>query len=329
MQIELSVADGSMKQVAFPLLIILSLVHAEWPVHQTEPLTRVLADFEADQLVIEQGQKVRFLDKSEGNPIHWSWKFERGLPAQANHADPEIYYAKAGHYDVTITVSDGKTYDTKVIEDYVKVRGLLHHFRFDGLVRDEVNLNLPLGNWGKWTLCRDREGATNRALFLDSESQVLIKDHKGIKTNELTLSFWLRTMEKADHNTVLIEKYSGREKDAGFRILMKDGHLSFEGRDGSGMLRSTGAALNPIDDNEWHHITAVMTSDSHWQLWVDGILEADQYNSYTIPEQLNEADLSIGFSQWFEYDHFEGAIDELKIFNKALNMQAIVDLASQ
>ena len=44
--------------------------------------------------------------------------------------------------------------------------------------------------------------------------------------------------------------------------------------------------------------------------------------------QLNQADLIISFSGLFEYDAFEGAIDELKILNKALSMQAKVNLAS-
>ena len=290
---------------------------------------RVLADFEAERIVIEQGQKVRFLDKSKGNPVLWNWKFESGLPAKAIESDPEVYYPKAGHYDVTITVSDGKTFDTKVIKDYVTVKGLLHYYRFDGLVRDEANLNQALGHWNNWALVRDRNGATNRALFLSPDYQPYIRDAGQFRTNELTVSFWLKTAKKSDQQSVIIEKYEGREKDAGFRILMNDGHLSFEGRDGSGMLRSTGPTMDPIDDDQWHHVTAVMTSNSHWQLWVDGIFQADQVNTYTIPEQLNQADLTIGFSRLFEYDAFEGAIDELRIFNKALSMQAIVELASQ
>lgn len=291
--------------------------------------TRVLADFEAERLVIEQGQKIRFLDKSKGNPVQWSWNFENGFPAKALESDPEVYYPKAGYYDVTITVSDGETFDTKVMKDYVKVNGLIHHFRFDGLVRDEVNLNHGLGLMNKWTLVRDRKGATNRALLLRPDSYATLADRGELKTNELTISLWMKASKRAAQRAVILEKYGDQEHDFGFRLLMTDGQISFEGSDGSGLLRNTGSSIDTFDDDQWHQVTAVMTSNSHWQLWVDGILRAEQINSYTISEQFNQADLTIGFSQISEYKSFEGVIDDLKIFNKALNMQAIVKLSSE
>ncbi|NVK84923.1 MAG: PKD domain-containing protein [Cytophagia bacterium] len=317
-----------MKYLIYPALMLMGMTFS---INTQNPIlsTRVLADFEAEKLVIEQGQKIRFLDKSKGNPVQWSWNFENGFPAKALESDPEVYYPKAGYYDVTITVSDGETFDTKVMKDYVKVNGLIHHFRFDGLVRDEVNLNHGLGLMNKWTLARDRKGATNRALLLRPDSYATLADRGEFKTNELTISLWMKTPKRAAQRAVILEKYGDQENDFGFRLLMTDGQISFEGSDGSGLLRSTGSSIDSFDDDQWHQITAVMTSNSHWQLWVDGILRAEQINSYTISEQFNQVDLTIGFSQISEYKAFEGVIDDLKIFNKALNMQAIVKLSSE
>lgn len=317
-----------MKYLIYPTLMLMGLIFSSVP-QSHKPSMRVLADFEAEQLVVDQGQKVRFLDRSKGNPVEWSWNFENGLPTKALESDPEVYYQKAGYYDVSITVSDGETFDTKVMKDYVKVNGLIHHFRFDGLVRDEVNLNHGLGNENQWTLVRDRKGATNRALLLQPYSRAVLGDRGEFKTNELTIGFWIKVAKSEAKRAVILEKYGDGEQSLGFRILMDDGHISFEGGDGSGSLRSTGATLDSFDDDQWHQVTAVMTSNSHWQLWVDGILKAEQINSYTIPEQLNQADLTIGFSQSSECDAFEGVIDDFKIFNIALNMQSIVKLSSE
>lgn len=317
-----------MKFTSSLILFLIALVTPSLFYELGDQPVRVLADFEAEKIVLDQGQKVKFLDKSIGNPNQWSWRFEKGLPNSSMESDPEIYYSRAGHYDVMITVSNGESTDTKVIKDYVKVKGIVHSFPFDGLMRDNVNLNRKISIGNSFQFVRDRTGATKKALFIDESSEILIKDESGFLTNELSVSFWLKTEKKMDKNIVLVEKYSGREDDFGFRVLLTDGHLSFEGRDGSDILRSSGLSMNTIDDNEWHHFAAVMTIDSRWQVWIDGILEAEQNNSHTILEHYNRADLTIGYSQKFEFDRYEGVIDELKVFNKALNMKDIVGLIS-
>ncbi len=287
---------------------------------------RVFADFEAEQLTVEQGQKVKFMDRSKGHPNFWSWSFEQGLPNRAIGATPEVYYAKAGVYDVTITVSDGESTDTKVMKDYIKVRGVLHNLRFDGMLRDDANVNTAIEFNARPQFERDRSGAAGRALHLIGHERIKLPPNQRFKTNELSLSLWLKAPKKQDTQMIIVEQYAGRSADFGFRLLLTNGHLQFEGRDGSQLMRSSGLSRTTVDDNEWHHVVAVMTADSQWQVWVDGILEAHNAYTYTIPEQYNPANLTIGHSERFDFRTFEGLLDEVVIYNKALSMRSIVEL---
>lgn len=312
--------------MAFSILILTGLFCPGQSTQKSQNVERVFADFEAEKIEINQGEKVKFIDKSKGDPIYWNWSFEHGLPNRATIANPEIYYPKAGSYDVVVTVTDGKTYDTKVIKNYVKVKGLMHHFRFDGLVRDEVNLSLSLG-LNKWSLTRDRKGASQKALSLNSGLSSKM-DQKPLVTNELTVSLWFRTVESSQENGVVLERFTEKNNRVGFSLKMKEGKLFLEGADGSGEVRSSSLSINPVNDNQWHHITAIITADSQYQLWIDGALEANTNYSYTIPELENDGVLTLGYSLWSESTPLEGAIDDLKIFNRALNMQEVVELAS-
>ena len=72
---------------------------------------------------IKEGQSVHFMDQSTGNPTSWSWTFAGGTPATSEEQNPVVTYAKAGTYDVTLTVSDGASTSTYTREAFVTVSG--------------------------------------------------------------------------------------------------------------------------------------------------------------------------------------------------------------
>ncbi len=64
---------------------------------------------------------VEFFDMSIGDVISWEWVFEGGQPATSTFQDPQVMYAEAGVYDVTLTVSDGTDSHSLTLEDYITV----------------------------------------------------------------------------------------------------------------------------------------------------------------------------------------------------------------
>lgn len=82
----------------------------------------LIADFTANNTTIGQGQSVNFTDQSVGNPTSWQWTFQGGTPYTSDVQNPSnIVYNNPGLYDVTLTVSDGSTSNTKIKHGYIYV----------------------------------------------------------------------------------------------------------------------------------------------------------------------------------------------------------------
>jgi PKD repeat protein len=88
------------------------------------PGTSFGASFGSNETNICENESVSFYDQSPGNPISWDWVFEGGTPGTSTLQNPVIEYSNSGIYDVSLTVSDGTTTDTKNLEDFITVSAL-------------------------------------------------------------------------------------------------------------------------------------------------------------------------------------------------------------
>ena len=80
-----------------------------------------VAEFSADNTVINEGESVQFTDLSTGNPTVWAWTFEGGTPDNSNSQNPAIAYNIAGTYPVTLIASSPYGSDTETKTAYITV----------------------------------------------------------------------------------------------------------------------------------------------------------------------------------------------------------------
>jgi PKD repeat protein len=82
------------------------------------------ADFTADQTNITVGSSINFTDQSTGNPTTWTWSFPGGTPSTSTLQNPSnILYNTTGTYDVSLTVTNGSSSNTKTVAGYITVGG--------------------------------------------------------------------------------------------------------------------------------------------------------------------------------------------------------------
>jgi gliding motility-associated-like protein len=80
------------------------------------------ASFTVDQTNICEGGCVNFTDQSTGTNIsNWTWTFPGGTPATSNQQNPQVCYAAAGTYDVTLSVTDANGTDDSTITSQITV----------------------------------------------------------------------------------------------------------------------------------------------------------------------------------------------------------------
>ena len=72
-----------------------------------------VADFEAENLLVNTGQEVDFEDFSSFSPDSWEWHFPGATPAVSYEQHPQnIVYDAPGLYDITLIVSNALGADT-------------------------------------------------------------------------------------------------------------------------------------------------------------------------------------------------------------------------
>lgn len=83
-----------------------------------------VADFNASQTIVTEGESITFTDLSTNNPTEWAWTFPGGTPSASTDQDPVVTYNTAGSYSVTLTATNGGGSDTKSKANYIQVVSL-------------------------------------------------------------------------------------------------------------------------------------------------------------------------------------------------------------
>jgi len=85
------------------------------------PVYNFEASFIANETEICEGETVSFSDQSNGNIESREWAFEGGTPATSTLQNPVVEYANAGTFDVSLTINNGTSSNTMLMEDYITV----------------------------------------------------------------------------------------------------------------------------------------------------------------------------------------------------------------
>ena len=80
-----------------------------------------VADFSADNTIIDAGETVLFSDNSTQHPDKYFWTFSGGSPSSSTIGDPTVSYNTGGQYQVSFTAINTAGSDTETKTAYIKV----------------------------------------------------------------------------------------------------------------------------------------------------------------------------------------------------------------
>ncbi|MCI5059083.1 MAG: T9SS type A sorting domain-containing protein [Flavobacteriales bacterium] len=124
-----------------------------------------------------------------------------------------------------------------------------------------------------------------------------------------TISAWIKPSGLNAHNSIMAKVSPNRD----FVLkLLGDGRPQFHYADGGTYLTSTDNTPAPL--NQWTLVTGTYDGDS-LKLYVNGVLEHKKFASF--PPLWTSQDMAIGALTNTGGEHFMGAIDELRIYNRA------------
>ncbi len=147
-------------------------------------------------------------------------------------------------------------------------------------------------------------------------------------TADFSISYWVKTTATGGFG----QWYAGRSMvDADIPGVANDWGISLTGDRVSFGMGDAGAGFTirsttPINDGVWHHVAATrVCSTGAMKLYVDGALQASGVGSTAVRNA--PGGIRLG-STLFGGTYFSGAIDELRIYNYALENSQVAALAA-
>ena len=185
------------------------------------------------------------------------------------------------------------------------------------------------------------EGKYGKAIQFDGKTNFIQTDFPGIGgANSRTVCFWVKTGQKNKNGYAIISWGSFEKYGATWQISLnptkEDGPL---GRIRCGTHKGQVIGTKDLRDNKWHHVAVVMYGDhnadvsTHILIYVDGELENAYRKSVrqidTDIESQKAVKLQMGKNAAVNHGrnpthkYFQGSLDEVHVFNYALNPSEI------
>lgn len=116
-----------------------------------------VADFMADNVVVNVSQAVNFTDLSQNIPTAWVWEFTGGIPASSSLQNPSVTYSAVGTYPVKLKTTNAFGTDSLIKTAYINV---VNQFNMCGTT-DSTNATSgqlfdsggPTGNYSAYENC--------------------------------------------------------------------------------------------------------------------------------------------------------------------------------
>ena len=171
-------------------------------------------------------------------------------------------------------------------------------------------------NGPSWTT-----GKLNNSLSFDGvDDYVTLPDMGTVESYPFTFTAWFRSSSSDNDMTIVSQENSGDQTQR-VQLYFTDGLLSWN-------IRSTAAeaeiqVAGQYRDGNWHHVAGVSMASNNHEFFVDGVSVGISAVNVPAPA-VNKA--TIG--NWFFVAgyFFTGAIDDVRIYNRALSSQEVQNL---
>jgi Concanavalin A-like lectin/glucanases superfamily len=202
--------------------------------------------------------------------------------------------------------------------------GLVAEYLFNGNA-DDTSGNSFHGVVHGATLAPDRFERPNSAYAFDGKDDyIVVSRPPKLMETALTVSVWARCDSRSLegwHDCIICQD-NGADDDHARRIFQLSmlGDRVFWHR----MMEAPDPfSIDPIEPGAWYHITAVVEDGLH-KLYVNGVLNNSVRHRLAVHD---EEPMCIGRKGTSEqYFYFNGAIDDVRIYNRALSEAEIASL---
>lgn len=228
--------------------------------------------------------------------------------------------------------------DSDTSASSIPADGLVAYYPFDGNAQDESGFNNHGNPNNGVQFVRNRNNEEGKAVFFDGIDDYIKVPHSGGinfgKDQDFTVSLWLKYGNQ--DNTVAVDNDVLSKWKGGYPFVVRVINQTAKPEQGTpgvwyaarwdGDCQHGGGAIGPkINDQQFHHVVFVKRGTLLYG-YTDG-METSQGPDNTICETKNDAPLYIGTRTPSPTSNFfKGAVDDLRIYNRALSVDEIKSL---
>jgi len=245
--------------------------------------------------------------------------FDIALDEDVNHAT----------LDYTLSNNAGTTGPIGAIFNRPKYEAIAY-YSFNG------NANDDSGNGNNGVESGDISyvsGLKGLAASFDGLSNIQVQHPIGLN-NDFSMSFWMKTNTTKAAAGLITEHGSCTSETSNFYTIiygpaghdLYSGQMQFQVKNSSRMDTPSSQVI----DNQWHHI-ATVTDDGTMRMYIDGNLAVND-EIFSDLSDFNDVTLSIGgfYADMCSENHnYEGLLDEVRIYNRALSANEVQSLSAE
>jgi hypothetical protein len=273
------------------------------------------------------------LDTSHANSQAWSWPANRAIELGSSEDtfwrvfvglmdDFQIHNRMLSAGEIAATFAGNPVVDSSLVE-----RLNFGAAPVNNVVVDSSASGNSAANQGATWVSAD-SGRNGLMRFDLNLTQITVAPDPEFNSPTGTIAFWMKSTGNTgpgDFSSILFDR-RGTEGDV---ITMKDDGTIFVQAQGSGGARvNTLSTVGAVNDGEWHHIAYVydQADTGYIRIYIDGALSAFQTNSaaWSWP---TDQQLELGLSHDGYWFGFQGALDEVRFYNRPLSAAEVAIIA--
>jgi hypothetical protein len=233
-------------------------------------------------------------------------------------AQPSGYYISSALKAINGDLDDADAATTSLAD------GLVAWYAFGGDAADSSG-NGNTGTVSGATLTTDRHGAANGAYSFDGvDDYISVADSNSLDlAGALTVAAWVKPADVTTNIHYEILRKNGSA--SGYLLAFQEygAYLTLGINSNATYESDTPITASALTDGGWHFVAGTYDG-ADLKVYVDGVLVGTKAQTGAVGTNANS--LFIGSSTG-AYEFFEGALDEIMIYNKALTQTAITALS--
>ena len=289
-------------------------------------------EFHSDMQNIYENSTIQFFDESTGNPTSWQWTFKGGTPSNSSEQNPNITYSREGVFKVSLTASNGGDSNSITKEGYVTVSGTLSNglvakYDLDGNGEDSSQF----GNHGSIEFqvqtISNRKGMESSAMSFSDFGNYLgyieVGDVDELKlTSEISISVWVNQNGMQYGWDAIVNKWTN---GLGYYLGINPDGLTLRWNVSNQIIETN----EQLPFEEWVHIVAIFNG-AKLKLYINGAIVKVGDSTGELKD--NNAPFTIGNQSVFTgslTNKFNGGIDDVRIYNRELTSNEVMELYNE